>query len=132
MGRILTRFLADDAFPLKEYLLKPFSDQGSLTLNEKIFIYRLSRARRIVENALGSSVSRFRIYEKPVAVCPNEVDKIVQATCAQYIWLRMRMTSNTYIQHCMMDAEDCDNGNVIDGLWRTPLPDHLSKDESNN
>jgi len=42
--------VGDDAFPLKTYLIKPYNSVP-LTKEEKIFNYRLSRARRIVENA---------------------------------------------------------------------------------
>ena len=53
--------LGDDTFPLRRNLLKPFS-HGKLSLEEKIFNYRLSRARRVVENAFGMLVSRFHIF----------------------------------------------------------------------
>lgn len=39
--------LGDDAYPLKRYLLKPYSRQR-LTVEERVFNYRLSRARRCV------------------------------------------------------------------------------------
>ena len=41
-------FVADDAFPLSPYLLKPypFRDQSD---EERVFSYRLSRARRTIE-----------------------------------------------------------------------------------
>ena len=58
--------VGDDAFPLKTYLIKPYNSVP-LTKEEKIFNYRLSRARRIVENIFGILVSRFRIFEKKVA-----------------------------------------------------------------
>lgn len=45
-------FIADDAFPLKKNLLKPF--RGSSTPEQEVFNYRLSRARRCVENAFGN------------------------------------------------------------------------------
>lgn len=42
--------IGDDVFPLRTYLLKPYSKTG-LTNVEKIFNYRLSYARIVVKNA---------------------------------------------------------------------------------
>lgn len=56
--------VGDDAFPLKSYLLKPYSGTN-LSTKQKIFNYRVSRARRIVENAFGILASRFRICQNP-------------------------------------------------------------------
>ena len=44
-------FTADDAFPLKTWMMKPY--KGSfLSESNRIFNYRLSRARRIIEKPL--------------------------------------------------------------------------------
>lgn len=53
-------FVGDEAFALKDNFMKPFS-RRNLTREERVFNYRLSQARRIVENAFGLLVSRFRL-----------------------------------------------------------------------
>lgn len=44
--------VGDEAFPLKSYLMKPYPNRN-LDLTQRIFNYRLSRVRRIVENVFG-------------------------------------------------------------------------------
>lgn len=46
------QFVADDAFAMKPWLMKPFSHRSQVH-EEIIFSYRLSRARRVVENSFG-------------------------------------------------------------------------------
>ena len=50
--------MADNAFPLKEYIQKPYSQVG-LTTAKRIFNYRLSCALCVVENAFGILANRF-------------------------------------------------------------------------
>ena len=49
--------VADDAFPLKNNLMKPYSLRN-LSVEQRIFNYRLSRAHRITENAFSILGSR--------------------------------------------------------------------------
>lgn len=102
----------NDAFPLKPYLLNSYS-RKQLTLSENIFNYRLSRARRIIENAFGILVGKFRVFEKPIACDVSTVDKIVLACCALHSWLRI--TSTNYFSQGLVDEENIDEYRVIIG-----------------
>lgn len=72
--------LADDAYPLKTYLLKPYSRQR-LGIEERIFNYRLSRARRCVECAFGILVSKWRCLKTELQIDPDKVDIVVKCVC---------------------------------------------------
>lgn len=105
--------VADDAFALKSYLMKPYSKRN-LTKPEKIFNYRLSRARRIVENAFGILANRFRCFMTQMQQTPKTVTSIVIACCCLHNILRKE---NPILRKGTVDQED-DQHNVIDGEWR--------------
>jgi len=52
-------FIGDEAFPLNENLLKIYLGQHPKDSKERIFNYRICRARRAVENVFGLSPSVF-------------------------------------------------------------------------
>lgn len=64
-------FVADDAFALHENILKPFPEK-SLSKEQRIFNYRLSRARRTVENAFGILCNRFRVFHTAINMKPEK------------------------------------------------------------
>jgi hypothetical protein len=112
--------VGDDAFPLKTYLLKPYSHR-SLTYEQKIFNYRLSRARRIVDNVFGILASRFRIFQKPISTRVEVTDKIVRTARALNNWLRMT-SGTTCLQSGSVDVgvgvEDENTRVIVDGTCR--------------
>ncbi len=52
--------IGDDAFAIGPRMMKPYAHRGQ-THEEKIFNYRLSRARRVVENGFGILANRFQV-----------------------------------------------------------------------
>lgn len=53
-------FIGDEAFQLLPEFMKPYN-RATLTNEKRIFNYRLSRSRRVVENAFGILTKRFKI-----------------------------------------------------------------------
>ena len=107
--------VGDDAFPLKTYLMKPYPHQH-LSQEKRIFNYRLSRARRVVENALGILANRFRVFLTNINLSPENVEKIVVASCALHDYLRTNAGAG-YIAPGFLGRVEND-GTLVDGQWR--------------
>jgi hypothetical protein len=54
--------VAGDAFPFTRHTMKPYATDLNEGSPKRVFSYRLSRARNIVENAFGLLASVFRIF----------------------------------------------------------------------
>ena len=86
-------FVGDEAFPLQANLMRPYPGQpGRLPLEKANFNYRLSRARRVVENAFGILASRWRIYERRINLNEENTQKVVLATCILHNFLQTKST----------------------------------------
>ena len=92
--------VADDAFHLRTYLMKPFPCRG-LTKPEKVYNYRLTRARRTVENAFGILKNRFRVLHTPICLHPKNVEAVVQAACTLHNMLRNVSLEGDHAPSCV-------------------------------
>ncbi|XP_018358447.1 PREDICTED: uncharacterized protein LOC108758142 [Trachymyrmex cornetzi] len=112
--------VGDEGFPLKTYLMRPYAKRNLQNNEQKIFNYRLSRARRIVENAFGILVARWRILQKPIAQKLSTVEKILQAiTCLHNYIISTNLNDNNYLHDEMIDKGV--DGEIISGNWRNEI-----------
>ena len=101
--------VADDAFPLSKNLMKPFPGRG-LTYDQKIFNYRLSRARRIVENSFGILVAKFRIFISEIYATVERARGYVFACVCLHNFLIGR---NAYVGTSELDRENPSSGQPL-------------------
>ena len=80
--------LRDDAFPLKLWLMKPYSRRG-MDLNQRVFNYRLSWGRRVMENTFRTLTFCFWIFQRPMQQEPPMVARVVMACLVLHNLLRM-------------------------------------------
>jgi len=72
-----------------ENLMRPYPGSQSKGDNEKsILNYRLSRARRVVENTFGILSQKFQIYRRTLQSLPENAGNIIFATCILHNYLR--------------------------------------------
>ena len=72
--------IGDPAYPLQEWLMKPFSDTGRLTPEQHNYNYRLSSARSVVEMCFGRLKGRWRCLLK-INDSKLELSKKMALTC---------------------------------------------------
>ena len=78
---VLPFLLGDSAYPLSQWLMKPFPHNASLSSAQRAFNYRLSRARIVVENAFGRLKARWRRLMKQNDMDISHVPQVVTACC---------------------------------------------------
>ncbi|KAK4887349.1 hypothetical protein RN001_003620 [Aquatica leii] len=113
-------FVGDDAFPLGTHLMKPYKG-ANLPLGKAIFNYRLSRARRVIENAFGILVSRWRIFSRTIPSSATTVDGIIKATVCLHNFIKQKESNlpenkKKYCPQSLCDKETDDG--IVEGEWR--------------
>lgn len=112
-------FLGDSAFGLNKHFLKPYPLKN-LSHEERIFNYRLSRARRVVENTFGVLASRFRVFHTTISLSLEKVDMVMLACCVLHNFLIQKNSS--YVCESTFDGEDIENCAFRPGEWREMVP----------
>ena len=115
---ILPYFLVgDEIFPLKTWLMRPYPGTDLSCEEKKIYNYRHSRARRVIENAFGILSTRWRIFYKSIKSTLENAENYTVACLALHNYLRQ--TDNAvYTPVRFVDSESRD-GSIKEGEWRS-------------
>lgn len=98
--------VGDEAFQLTDYMLRPYPFKGGLNEDRKIFNYRLSRARRTIENVFGIMVSQWRLLKRPIDATVDNAMIYLQAITCLHNWLRLKdLGRDEYLPISMVDEE---------------------------
>lgn len=108
--------VADEAFPLKPYLMRPFPRGVTrMTDEERVFNYRLCRARLCIENTFGILTSRWRILHRKICCSVENAGKICKALVCLHN-LAMSTNNNQYFLPEWRCAEN-DEGIHLENQW---------------
>ena len=121
----------DDAFPQTAYIMKPYP-QKNLSLEKGIFNYQLSRMRRIAEKAFGILANCWRVFRKPFLLELEKVKAVTLAVLTLHSWPREEFNiAKVYFSPTLVDCEDPETGEIIEGSWRKEIPTESWKSLSN-
>jgi len=105
--------VADEAFRLDKHIMKPYTKKTATHDKTKaIFNYRLSRARRVTENAFGLLSQVFRIFYQPINLQTSTCDDLVWVACCLYNMLRegyLEKNKNPFYEYEPEKAPPTDN-----------------------
>lgn len=110
--------VGDEAFPLLTNLMRPFPGRNrseGLPVDESTYNYRLSRARRVIENSFGVLSAKWRIYRRPILAKRETVVRIVKSTICLHNWIKTK--NSFYFPEGYIDREEA-NGQISTGRWR--------------
>ena len=82
---------------MKRNLMRPHPGRD-LDDERRIFNYRLSRARRVVENAFGLLAARWRVFQRRLQLHPQNADKVIQVTCVLHSYIQKTSPATAPVQ----------------------------------
>jgi len=102
-------------------LICPFKDNGNLTQNQKIFNYRHSATRIVIENAFGLLKGRFRRLK---FFDNNDLTFVVKCIIAAAVLHNICLDNQDEFD---IDAESNDNDDMIDAVEVSGIGENCSR-----
>ena len=99
-----------------------------LTEEQRVFNYRLSRARLTIENTFGILTTRWRILHQPVSMKPKNAEALFKALVClhNFIMTAENGTNGRYCPPGMLDRMT-EDGTISFGEWREHQSDHFQR-----
>lgn len=119
--------VGNDIFPLKPWLMKPFPGRN-LDETQRVYNYRLSRARHVIENAFGILTAKSRIFRRPIKANIDLVEMITKASCTYTITsglLKMHDTLQLVSLIVRITVEISFLAMATGEAWPTRMKEHL-------
>ena len=91
--------------------LRPFPREN-LNFSKRIFNYRLSRWRRVSENAFGIYTQQWRVFQRPFQCSLTLTDKVIKASAVLHNFLRSSVYTQTS-EYIPVTAPDNDSSNAL-------------------
>lgn len=81
--------IGDEGFGLSSFLLRPYGG-NFLSVEKKVFNYRLTRARRYIECCFGILSNKWRIFHRPLNIRSDLAERIIKTCCLLHNFVRQR------------------------------------------
>ncbi|XP_029672184.1 protein ALP1-like [Formica exsecta] len=110
--------VGDAAFPLKPSLMKSYGKRN-IPHDQSIYNFRLSRARRVIENAFGILAARWRIFRHPIIATEDNMESIIECAVCLHNFIRKtgdRKLNLEYYPPSFMDLE-LPIGELVEEEW---------------
>lgn len=108
-------FVGDNIFGLHENLMKPYASSAYLTKRQRIYNYRISRARITIECTFGILTSRWRIFEKPLKCKLKTAESIIMAAALLHNFIITENLKSMDTMSACSEFEPGENGsNFVD------------------
>ena len=79
--------------------------------------------RRISENAFGILANRWRVFRRSFHLNPKMFESVTLTVITLHNWLKRNSEiGKVYVPQSLIGSEDLDNGEVIEGSWKSDTP----------
>ena len=105
--------------------MKAFPDNGRLTSQQKLFNYRLSRARVVVEHAYGRLKGRWRCLLKRIDIDVRNVPELIAACCTLHNICEIH--GDSFDEHWLEGVEVTREAEANDGTTQSESGDSIRR-----